>query len=49
MSDDSLKSEDLSDIWKLKKRGKRDSDRHKELVKEAIKKIAKILYHSMTL
>jgi len=28
----------LSDIWKLKKRGKLDSDRHKELVKRAIKK-----------
>ncbi len=28
----------LSDIWKLKQRGKRDSDRHKKLVKDAIKK-----------
>tara|TARA_B100000131_G_scaffold320534_1_gene368898 strand:+ start:230 stop:1411 length:1182 start_codon:yes stop_codon:yes gene_type:complete len=31
-------TDNLSDIWKLKKRGKRDSDRHKELVKDAIKK-----------
>lgn len=31
----------LSDIWKLKSRGKRDSDRHKELVKKAIKKNGK--------
>lgn len=28
----------LSDIWKLKRRGKRDSERHKELVKRAIRK-----------
>lgn len=31
-------SESLSDIWKLKKRGKRDSQRHDELVKRAIRK-----------
>jgi len=31
-------SDSLSDIWKLKKRGKRDSDRHEELVKRAIRK-----------
>jgi uncharacterized protein len=30
-------SDNLSDIWKLKKRGKRDSQRHEELVKRAIK------------
>jgi sporulation protein YhbH len=28
----------LSDIWNLKRRGKRDSERHKELVKRAIRK-----------
>jgi sporulation protein YhbH len=28
----------LSDIWKLKQRGKRDSERHKKLVNEAIRK-----------
>lgn len=33
----------LSDIWKLKQRGKRDSDRHKELVKDAIRKNGKDL------
>jgi len=38
-----MSSDSLSDIWKLKKRGKRDSDRHKELVKEAIKKNSKDL------
>lgn len=32
---------DLSDIWKLKKRGQRDSERHKELVKKAIRKHGK--------
>ena len=32
-----MSSENLSDIWKLKRRGKRDSDRHKELIKKAIK------------
>lgn len=31
-------SDSLTDIWKLKKRGKRDSDRHKELIKKAIKR-----------
>lgn len=38
MSDDSF-----SDIWKLKNRGKRDSDRHKELIERAIKKNGKEL------
>ena len=33
----------LSDIWSLKKRGKRDSDRHRELVKKAIKSKSKEL------
>jgi uncharacterized protein len=36
-------SKDLSDIWKLKRRGQRDSQRHKELVKRAIKKHGKDL------
>lgn len=31
----------LADIWKLQKRGKRDSDRHKELVERAIRKNGK--------
>jgi len=35
--------ENLSDIWKLKRRGKRDSARHKKLVKDAIKKNGKEL------
>lgn len=35
------KYESLSDIWKLKRRGKRDSDRHKELVERAIRKNGK--------
>ena len=35
--------ENLSDIWKLKRRGKRDSARHKELVRDAIKKNGKKL------
>lgn len=39
----SSKYQDLSDIWKLKKRGKRDSDRHKELVEKAIRKNGKDL------
>ena len=43
MSTTSKSSEDLSDIWKLKRRGKRDSDRHKELVKDAIRKNGKDL------
>ena len=33
----------LSDIWKLKQRGKRDSDRHKKLINDAIKKNGKDL------
>lgn len=33
----------LSDIWKLKKRGKRDSERQKELVERAIRKHGKDL------
>lgn len=37
------KYDSLSDIWKLKKRGQRDSDRHKELVRDAIKKHGKDL------
>ena len=36
-------SKNLSDIWKLKRRGKRDSDRHKELIRDAIKKNSKDL------
>jgi uncharacterized protein len=35
--------QNLSDIWKLKRRGKRDSDRHKKLVKDSIKKNGKDL------
>jgi len=31
----------LTDIWKLKRRGKRDSERHKELVERAIRKNGK--------
>lgn len=34
-------SENFSDIWKLRKRGLRDSSRHKDLIKEAIKKNGK--------
>jgi len=37
----SKKYDNLSDIWKLKKRGKRDSDRHKKLVERAIRKHGK--------
>lgn len=37
------KFDSLSDIWKLKKRGKRDSDRHKELVERAIRQNGKDL------
>ena len=33
----------LSDIWKLKQRGKRDSDRHKKLINDAIRKNGKDL------
>lgn len=36
-------SDVLSDIWKLKRRGARDSDRHKELIKRAIRKNGKDL------
>ncbi len=36
-------SRNLSDIWNLKRRGKRDSDRHKELIKKAIQKHGKDL------
>lgn len=36
-------SQSLSDIWKLKRRGARDSDRHKELIKRAIRKNGKEL------
>jgi uncharacterized sporulation protein YeaH/YhbH (DUF444 family) len=38
-----MSAENLSDIWKLKRRGKRDSDRHKELIKKAIKENSKDL------
>jgi len=34
-------SENFADIWKLRKRGQRDSERHKELIKETIKKHGK--------
>lgn len=37
------KSDDLSDIWKLKQRGQRDSDRQKELIDKAIRKKGKDL------
>jgi sporulation protein YhbH len=43
MKNKTLDKDSLSDIWKLKKRGKRDSDRHQELVKKAIKKKSKEL------
>ena len=36
-------NDSLSDIWRLKRRGKRDSERHKELIKDAIKKHGKDL------
>lgn len=36
-------NDSLADIWKLKKRAQRDSDRHKELVKKEIKKNGKDL------
>lgn len=36
-------SDSLADIWKLKRRGQRDSDRHKELIKRAIRKNGKDL------
>lgn len=34
-------SDNFSDLWKLRKRGQRDSERHKELIKETIKKKGK--------
>ena len=34
-------SDNLADIWKIKRRGKRDCARHKELLKDAIKKNSK--------
>ena len=37
----SKKDESLTDIWKLKQRGKRDSERHKELIERAIRKNGK--------
>jgi sporulation protein YhbH len=43
MTKSSKKSEGLADIWRLKQRGKRDSDRHKKLVNDAIKKNGKDL------
>tara|TARA_B100000131_G_scaffold297871_1_gene317013 strand:+ start:413 stop:1603 length:1191 start_codon:yes stop_codon:yes gene_type:complete len=43
MSNSVKAKENLSDIWKLKRRGKRDSARHKELVRDAIKKNGKKL------
>jgi len=43
MSNSSKSRENLSDIWKLKQRGKRDSDRHKKLVNDAIRKNGKDL------
>jgi hypothetical protein len=43
MSGPSKAAKGLSDIWKLKQRGKRDSDRHKKLINDAIKKGGKDL------
>lgn len=43
MSGGSKPRENLSDIWKLKQRGKRDSERHKKLVNDAIRKNGKDL------
>jgi len=43
MTQGSKNSKGLADIWKLKQRGKRDSDRHKKLVKDAIRKNGKDL------
>jgi uncharacterized protein len=43
MSKASKAQESLSDIWKLKQRGKRDSDRHKKLINDAIRKNGKDL------
>lgn len=43
MSKSPGRTKSLADIWKLKQRGKRDSDRHKKLVNDAIKKNGKDL------
>lgn len=43
MSKASKADSGLSDIWKLKQRGKRDSERHKKLVNDAIRKNGKDL------
>lgn len=43
MSNTPKSGENLSDIWKLKQRGKRDSERHKKLVNDAIRKNGKDL------
>jgi len=43
MSGSPKSRENLSDIWKLKQRGKRDSERHKKLVNDAIRKNGKDL------
>ena len=43
MSKTTKAAKSLSDIWRLKQRGKRDSDRHKKLVNDAIKKNGKDL------
>lgn len=43
MSESPKKSKGLADIWKLKQRGKRDSDRHKKLINDAIRKNGKDL------
>jgi len=43
MSKESKLDAGLSDIWKLKQRGKRDSERHKKLVNDAIRKNGKDL------
>ncbi len=37
------KFENLSDIWKIKKRGQRDSERHKQLIEKTIRKNGKDL------
>jgi hypothetical protein len=37
----SSKNDSLTDIWKLKQRGKRDSERHKQLIDKAIRKNGK--------
>jgi len=43
MSNTPKAQKSLSDIWKLKQRGKRDSDRHKKLINDAIRKNGKDL------